>query len=228
MNYFNPGCALMLYKPHLAQKIFETLNAVNDAPDAISTHERKAIVKWHDICCHHDPALPRGSHIINVCAGCDRRFRSLYDGITTRSLWEIIDADSAFPLPDHSGLTVSVHDPCPVREKPEVHAAVRSLLSKMNIVIRETAYHGTHSICCGDDLYPKAALDTVHAHMQRRAQAMPADDVCVYCVSCIKSMTIGGKRPRYLVDLLFNEATDPGVCDTVEWHRTLDCYIDLH
>ena len=39
---------------------------------------------------------------------------------------------------------------------------------------------------------------------------MPAEDVVVYCVSCAKAMFIGGKRPRYLVDLLFGEATVPG------------------
>jgi len=33
---------------------------------------------------------------------------------------------------------MSVHDPCPAREKPQVHQAVRNLLEKMNIEVVET------------------------------------------------------------------------------------------
>lgn len=50
---------------------------------------------------------------------------------------------------------------------------------------------------------------------------MPCEEVVVYCASCITSMSVGGKRPRYLLDLLFGEDTDlfmlgrrPG---TVNW-----------
>ncbi|MCP3901102.1 MAG: hypothetical protein GY707_15465 [Desulfobacteraceae bacterium] len=64
--------------------------------------------------------------------------------------------------------------------------------------------------------------------MKKGADSMSCEDVCVYCVSCIKSMHIGGKTPRYLVDLLMNESTDPQVYDTVKWHEELQEYIDNH
>lgn len=57
---------------------------------------------------------------------------------------------------------------------------------------------------------------------------MPWEDVCVYCVSCIKAMHVGGKSPRHLVDLLMNEATDPQTYDTVKWYEKLKVYIDCH
>jgi hypothetical protein len=41
-------------------------------------------------------------------------------------------------------------------------------------------------------------------------------------------MFIGGKRPRYLVDLLFAEETDPRAYEPDEWHRELDEYIRAH
>jgi Fe-S oxidoreductase len=182
----------------------------------------------HKICCHHDPQLEAGSMIINVCAGCDRRFRSLYEGITTISLWEVLDGLTTFPYPDYNGLKMSVHDACPVREKPQVHRAVRSLLRKMSIDIVETKFHGTRSVCCGDDFYPQLPVKQVHQQMKKRAASMPCDDVCVYCVSCIKSMYIGGKTPRYLIDLLMGEVTEPQVYDTVQWHKLLDNYIEKH
>jgi Fe-S oxidoreductase len=123
---------------------------------------------------------------------------------------------------------MSVHDPCPVREKPQVHQAVRNLLEKMNIEVVETKLTGTRSVCCGDDFYPKLSVDKVHNHMKKRAASMPCDDVCVYCVSCIKSLHIGGKTPRHLMDLLMNESTEPQIYDTVKWHEQLQEYINNH
>ena len=98
----------------------------------------------------------------------------------------------------------------------------------MNIEVVETRFNGTRSICCGDDFYPQHPVDKVHKAMRRRAESMPCEDVCVYCVSCIKSIHIGGKAPRHLVDLLMNEATDPQTHDTAKWHAQLHEYIDCH
>ncbi len=149
-TYFNPGCALSIYKPEVEHKILKFLN------------ENYGEVTLHKICCHHNPQLEAGSLIINVCAGCDRRFRSLYEGISTISLWEVLDGLDAFQYPDYKGLKLSVHDACPVREKPQVHKAVRNLLKKMNIDVVETKFSGTNSICCGDDFYPKLPIEKVH------------------------------------------------------------------
>jgi Fe-S oxidoreductase len=138
--------------------------------------------------------LGKDSVIINVCAGCDRRFRSLYERISTRSLWEVIDNLDSFKFPDYQGSKISIHDPCPVRERPEVHRAVRNLLKKMNFEIIEARLIGKQSICCGDDFYQKIPINEVHKRMKFRADSMPCEDVCVYCVSCIKAIYIGGKN----------------------------------
>lgn len=215
-TYFNPGCALSIYKPHMEEKILLFLN------------ENYGETHLHKICCHHDPQLEAGSVIINVCAGCDRRFRSLYEGISTVSLWEVLDGLGSFAYPDYQGLKISVQDACPVREKPQVHQAVRSLLRKMNMDIVETPLHETRSICCGDDFYPSLPIRQIHEKMKKRADSMPCQQVCVYCVSCIKSMYIGGKSPRYMLDLLMGESTEPQIYDTAAWHRQLDTYIAMH
>ena len=43
--YFNPGCALSLYKPDVPEKMQKLLQA------------HLGSVKFHNICCRHDPAL---------------------------------------------------------------------------------------------------------------------------------------------------------------------------
>lgn len=54
---------------------------------------------------------------------------------------------------------------------------------------------------------------------------MPTNDVIVYCISCINSVFIGGKQPRHLLDLLFNEKM---IIEPDIWHKQLDDYIGVH
>lgn len=213
MEYiFAPGCALTLYKPYHAEKLHRLLR------------EHLGEMPRLDTCCRKIPPLCAGSCVINVCPGCDRRYRTYYPDSTTVSLWEIIANSKWFPYPDYKGAKMSIQDACPTRSQPRVHEAIRMLLEKMNIEVVEPDRTRTSTICCGDALYPTRPLAEVHAMMRNRAAAMPEKDVVVYCVSCIKSMAIGGSKPRYIVDLLFGEETDPQDTDTVEWHKQIDAY----
>ncbi|MDL2211356.1 hypothetical protein LJB88_00555 [Erysipelotrichaceae bacterium OttesenSCG-928-M19] len=211
--YYNPGCALLIYKEDLALKVLRYLQDIDKR------------IELHTVCCHHNPRVEKDSLIINTCAGCDRRFSNLYEGIETISLWEMIANDETFNYPDHSGLTLSIHDACPIRLKPQVHNAVRKILAKMNVKVIENEFSKDKSICCGDNLYPHVSVAKAQEHMKKRAQSMPCENVCVYCVSCIKSMHIGGKTPLYLLDLIFLEQTIIGVYETEEWHDLVNEYI---
>ena len=214
--YFNPGCAMSAYKPEVPGLLWELLK------------ERFGDVKFHDICCRHDPQLPQGSTVINNCAGCDRRFRSLYAGINTISIWEVLDGIEDLALPDHSGLTVSVHDSCGYRHKPQVHAAIRSLLRKMNVTILETEFSGTRSVCCGDNFYGYVPNEQVEARIRERADQFPCDNVVVTCIGCVRAMTACGKQPLSLPDLLLGRISEPMPDTLDEYHGRLTDYIDAH
>jgi Fe-S oxidoreductase len=213
---FAPGCALMLYKPHLAKKLNRILNETIGTMDQLDT------------CCKHDPGFDEATEVINVCPGCDKRFENDYQNTTTISLWEILAESDIFPFPDYGGRVMSILDACPTREKPEVHLAIRTLLTKMNIQVSEPIKTGTRATCCGDSFFGVLPVEQVKEQMHKRAGEMPAEEVAVYCISCIKSMHIGGKKPRYLIDLLFGEDTDPGTFEPDEWHRQIDDYIERH
>lgn len=213
---FAPGCALMLYKPELASKIHLLLNKNLGEMDMLMT------------CCKHDPLLETNSKIINVCPGCDKRFRNDYRGISTVSLWEILDEGNFFDFPDYKGRRMSILDACPTRDQERIHNAIRELLLKMNINLIEPKSTRTKSICCGDTFYGVLPVDKVKEFMIKRASEMPLDDVVVYCVSCIKALYNGGKKPNYLIDLLFQEETIPDTFDPDEWHKELNIYIEEH
>ena len=215
-HVYAPGCALMLYKPHLAERVLTHLDSVETG------------IASHLTCCRHEPRLEPGSVVINTCAGCDRRYRECYEGVSTISLWEALAVSETFDFPDYAGAEMTVHDACPTRTEPRVHAAVRKLLDRMNIVVVETEATRTHAVCCGDSFFGRLPDDEVKALMARRAESMPREDVVVYCVSCVKAMAIGGKRPRYLVDLLFGEETVPGVHEPGAWHALLEGFIAEH
>jgi len=213
---YAPGCALLLYKPELSKKVLEFLNKeIGDIPK-------------HLICCRHEPKLESGTEVINTCAGCDRRYRQLYDGISTISLWEILAVSETFPFPNYKGIEMSIHDACPTRTEERVHTAIRKLLNRMNIKIVEPKNTGTKAICCGDSFYGTLPTTQVKEMMKKRSDEMPCENVVVYCVSCIKAMYIGGKKPRYMVDLLFGEETGIGTFEPKAWHDELGKFIEKH
>ncbi len=213
---FAPGCALILYKPQLVERLQDFLE-VNIGPmDRLTT------------CCRNVPPLKPGTEVINVCPGCDRRYRQNYADSGTISLWEVLARSDLFPFPDYQGRIMTINDACPTRDQVRVHEAVRTLLDRMNITLREPKSTRTKGICCGDIAYGEIPVGKVKKQMKRRAGQMPAEDVVVYCVSCAKAMFIGGKKPRYLVDLLFGEETVPGTFEPDEWHAQLDAFIAAH
>lgn len=213
---YAPGCALVVYKPDLAKKVLEFLN------------EDLSVIQEHLICCRHEPNLETGTLVINTCAGCDKRFRELYEGITTISLWEILAESQTFSFPDYNGMEMSIHDTCPTRIEERVHVSIRKLLERMNIKILEPKNTRTKAICCGDSACGILPVEQIKELMKKRSNEMPCDNVVVYCVSCIKAMYIGGKKPRYIIDLLFGEYTGVGTFEPDAWHEELQEFIDAH
>ena len=213
---FAPGCALLIDRPDAAGRILKFLGAELGA------------IREHATCCRHEPRLPAGTRIINVCAGCNRRYRELYAGVSTISLWEVLAAGGTFPLPDYGGVEMSILDACPTRTEERVHAAVRLLLARMNVRVVEPDRTRTRGLCCGDSAHGVLPVEQVKELMKKRAAEMPRDDVVVYCVSCVKAMHIGGRRPRHLIDLILGEETRIGTWEPDDWHREVQAFIDTH
>ena len=213
---FAPGCALMLYKPELADKLHSILQKHFGDMDTLQT------------CCKHDPKLAPGTTVINVCPGCDKRYANDYENVSTISLWELLADSDFFPFPDYKGQEMTIHDACPTRENEKVQTSIRALLHKMNIIITEPKNTRNKSTCCGDSFYGLVPTDQLKGLMHKRTSEMPKENVAVYCISCIKSVYIGGKTPQYLVDLLLGDATVPKTYEPDDWHRELSEYIESH
>ncbi len=213
---FAPGCALMLYKPGLAMRLHKMLDENLGKMDILSS------------CCKKYPVFNTATEVINICPGCDKRYRDESRNSSTVSLWEILAQSTFSPFPDYRGKRMTIIDACPTRDQERVHDAIRILLEKMNIALVEPKNTRTKSTCCGDSLWGEVPVDKVKKQMVKRTSEMPVEDVVVYCVSCSVSVSVGGKTPRYMIDLLFGEETVPLTCDPDLWHKQLDDYIQVH
>jgi len=214
--FFAPGCALMLYKPDLVDKIIDLLNRNLGKVELLLT------------CCQHDPKLSENSKVINVCPGCDKRFSKDYKGVTTVSLWEVINENNFLEFPDYRGREMSIIDACPTREVSIVQNSIRDLLIKMNINLVEPQNTRKESTCCGDVYYGSMPTSKVKELMVEKATEMPVNEIVVHCVSCIIAVFNGGKNPRYVADLLFNEETAVKNIDLDIWHDRLMQFINTH
>lgn len=214
--YFAPGCAFMIYKPDLVNRIHQFLNANLGDVDLLLT------------CCQHNPNLPENSKVINVCPGCDKRFGKDYKGVSTISLWEVLNENAFLDFPDYKGMSMSIIDACPTRDEDRVQDSIRDLLIKMNISVVEPKNTRHESTCCGDIYYGALPVVKVRELMIEKAAEMPVNEIVVHCVSCIMAVCNGGKNPRYLADLLFNESTSPESFDLDLWHNELTGFIAAH
>ena len=140
---FAPGCAFILYKPELVKKIYDSLSKNLGAIDILP------------LCCKNQPELARGTQVINVCPGCDKRYRQNYTNISTISLWEVLTESNFFKFPDYQGKKMAIIDACPTRSEVRVHKAIRNLLDKMNITLIEPKKTGIKSTCCSDSFWGK-------------------------------------------------------------------------
>lgn len=217
MDYmFTPGCALLMYKPHLADQVEQYLSS------------RGYEIKRSEICCYHNQRRVEETTAIVVCSGCARRFKREHQSIEPVSLWQIMAEDDTLKLPDYGGSQMSLHDACPTKGDEKITSAIRKLLQRMNITLVEAELNRANAACCGDSNYPGLRETEIIEKMRERAAQMPAEDVAVHCVSCIKSMANGGKKPRYLLDLVFGEETAPGELSPSVWHKELQIFISQH
>jgi len=153
--------------------------------------------------------------IVAACSSCLRLLKQHLPSIEITSLWEVLEV---IGLPLRSGRQagmkpIAVHDPCTARHERGMQESVRRLLLQMGCSIRELAYGGRLTECCGyGGLLSNVDRDLARDVAMRRAQEDPLDYVA-YCAMCRDSLSAAGKRVVHLLDLIWGPAWsgDPAV-----------------
>lgn len=167
-----------------------------------------------------------GDRVYSLCHNCNNIIEEQHPGVEVLSLWELLDRDEAFPLPDYSGLRVTVQDCWRSRDRAAEQAAVRSLLRKMHIDYDEAPEHHADTEFCGVSLYrpqpprnprlaPKHYVDGAvgkflpHSEAEQAAlmrdycgRLLPQPVAC-YCHYCLEGLKLGGAEAWHLAELIF-------------------------
>jgi len=149
-------------------------------------------------------------HVLVACPSCFSVFKEHGGGLEARTVYEYLLEKGAPPTAKVRG-TVTVHDPCTLRNAGEIQAAVRGLVTGQGLAIEEMEHHGKLTICCGEGgaagfLAPELAGQWG----AKRKQEAAGRRIISYCAGCT-SLLGRVAATSHLLDLLFvPEATMAG------------------
>lgn len=174
--------------------------------------------------------------IWSLCPNC-MNIAAEWRGAEAHALWELIDADADFPLPNLNGWHVTLQDCWRMREYTATHDAVRSLLTKMGITWEEIPNNREKADFCGKTLYrpqvdrnpqlaPKHYRDNAvglfEPHTEEEQDRLMraycaqygSDAVICYCHYCLEGLRVGASRAYHIADLIFGnvDAMKKGCC----------------
>lgn len=215
--YF-PGCKIRAKYPEASRRMIELVREHGMADEVTG-------------CCrtNHQSLRPEDTAVC-ICCNCMAMIDEDAANERMDYLYALIDADPSFPLPDWSGLELSVQDCGRAWDRPELHDAVRSLLAKMNVRVTEAPDAREKTTFCGVSgltpvpeqdasfaprrytveapargLFANAERDASEA-MREHAAHIPADVVACYCTACHDGLALGGKHAVNMIELVCGTA----------------------
>ena len=169
-------------------------------------------------CCHFDKTeLTEEDMAVYFCQAC----RETIEKNESRniSFWEILDQDPSFVFPDYHGMEFVLQDCYRDRNHPEIHKAVRSLLTKMNIRYVELPRNKENSDFCGtlhfetvkyaDDIpsfdhISHNGKEMTKKLMEEKVEQLQGLPVICYCGRCLNGILLGEGHPVHLMTLINN------------------------
>jgi len=163
-------------------------------------------------CCRlNRQVLQTGDVAITICNTCTQ---ILSASAQVQSLWQLIDQDEKFPFPDYQGEVMTVQDCWLSADQPELQQAVRSLLHKMNISIRELPDNFAQTRFCGVKVSQQTLQLAPQLATRQRSQMTPEEradhlaktqtaKVVCYCRPCLNEINAAGHKGQHLLKLLF-------------------------
>lgn len=140
--------------------------------------------------------------VLLACPNCHRIFSQYGDGLAVSTIYELMDQHSLPPAEKVPG-TVTVHDPCPLRFSPAIHAAIRNLVSKQGLFIKEMPHHGENTVCCGEGGFVACLSPDLSAQWKNINKNEAAGRrIITYCAGCTNHLE-GITPTNHIVDLLW-------------------------
>lgn len=206
---FFPGCALSGTHPESVSTVFSLLQKADPAmgivfdcclkPSHSLGRERYATAMFAEM---RDYLLAQGvKEVLVGCPNCQVMFESFGQGLAVRTVYEVLE-ESALPLEQVAG-SVTVHDPCVIRNAEPVQQAVRTLLQRQGLTVEEMPHSGKTTLCCGlGGGVMLLAPDLAKEVAARRKDEAQGRRIITYCAGCVQALA-PHTPASHLLDLLF-------------------------
>lgn len=206
---FFPGCSLSGTRPDGVNKIFDRLRHADPnmgivfdccmKPSYMLGREQYSRAMFDEM---NNWLVQQGvKEVLVACPNCQMMFTSLGRGLKVRTVWEAL-AESGMQFKNVSG-TVTVHDPCSIRDAQPAHQAVRNLLKSQGLKVEEMPHSGGNTLCCGQGggvNMTNPELAESWGEMRKKEAA--GRRIITYCAGCVQSLS-GHTPTSHLVDILF-------------------------
>ena len=236
-DYYISSCVFTSRFPELSRRIRDimrerySLTVVRCCVQNYKVHEFEERMpteasqrEWREI--PHSADFGEGDRVYSLCHNCNNIIDEMNPDVGTFSLWELIDSDTSFPYPDHSGMSVTLQDCWRSRDRANEQDAVRRILDKMGIVWVEAAESRENTRFCGVSLLrpqpprnPKLAprhyaegieglfiehtADEQKSIMEDYCSNFKTHAVVCYCHYCLEGLLLGGVDGVHLAELIF-------------------------
>jgi len=145
------------------------------------------------------------AEVIVACTHCHQIMTEFLPEINTRSIYEVLN-EVGLPEGASAGpsWTFNIQDACGARQAPQIHAAVRRLVTGLGYGIEEMAHNRERSICCGSGGMVPAVAAELAGKMTGFRLSEATRDLVTYCASCRARLSKAGHPTLHVLDLPFN------------------------
>ena len=209
-----PGCTFPGIRPELTLRLFNhmaqeipTLGIVLDCCNKIS-HDLGRKRHFFDMFEEMKAFLLNNGirKVFVSCPNCYNIFDTYGGALEVITVYEYISKNG---LPEDKSIrgSVTIHDPCAFRFNGPVQSAVRDLLQKQQITIREMPHSGEKTLCCGEGgsvgfVSPKISGKWT----ERRVQETDGNRLITYCAGCVNLLS-KTTPTSHALDLIFEPET---------------------
>ena len=144
-------------------------------------------------------------HVYVACPNCHKVFSRYGKSLSVQTVYEFV-ARNGMPSKEQVNQTISLHDPCTVRFEKQIHAAVRELVVKQGLSIKEMPHCRREAYCCGEG----GAVECVSPDLSSnwgvlRKKETDSSMTIAYCAGCTHYLN-RITPTRHILDLLFEPA----------------------
>ena len=214
---FFPGCALPGTRPAVTWQLYRQLRRHVPSLGIVLTCCAKPshdLGRTDDFRAAFERVLARFAAggvktVLTACPNCTRMFRQYGRGLSVLTVYEILDRHGVTETVAPGGGEISVHDPCPLRDHPEAHSAVRGLLTGLGYTQVEMPHRKKTTLCCGEGgaagcTQPRNSRGWAELRRQE-SEGRPLVTYCAGCVHFLNQVT----PTVHILDLIFRGSGRP-------------------